>query len=96
MTFEDRGLRVFRRAPRAAGEALTGYASGETMATDPSGSKFRDFYEQVVAEAEAEGPEGVARLEALHHRFRLATFTVECELGHEVDSRESQPKPRRR
>lgn len=50
----------------------------KTMATNPSGSKFRDFYKGIVAEAEAEGPEGVARLEALHQHFRLGRKFAEA------------------
>jgi DNA-binding XRE family transcriptional regulator len=33
---------------------------------------FEDFVGAIQAEAEAEGPEAVAQLESLHHRFRLA------------------------
>jgi DNA-binding phage protein len=35
-------------------------------------TSFDDFMRQIEAEAEAEGPEAVAQLASLHHRFRLA------------------------
>jgi hypothetical protein len=43
----------------------------ETAPTNPSGSKFRDFYNKIVAEAQIEGPEAVAHLGALHRHFRI-------------------------
>jgi hypothetical protein len=39
--------------------------------TNPSGSKLRDFYAEIVAEAEAEGPKAIAELEAWRNYFRL-------------------------
>jgi len=38
--------------------------------TNPSGSSLRDFMREIRAEAEAEGPEAVAHLEALHRYYR--------------------------
>ncbi len=37
-----------------------------------SRTSFEDFMREIEAEAEAEGPDAVAQLESLHHRFRLA------------------------
>ncbi len=37
-----------------------------------SRTSFEDFMREIEAEAAAEGPEAVAQLESLHHRFRLA------------------------
>ena len=37
----------------------------QTPPTSPNGSSFRDFYNQIVAEAVAEGPEALAELEAM-------------------------------
>jgi DNA-binding XRE family transcriptional regulator len=58
------------------------------MATNPSGSKFSDFYKQVAAEAEAEGPEGVARLEALHQHFRLGRKFAEARVSKRLTQRQ--------
>src|SRR5262245_61326365 len=40
--------------------------------------KFEDFMREVEAEAQAEGPEAVAELEALHAHFRLARQIAEA------------------
>jgi len=39
-------------------------------------TSFDDFYAEVVAEAEAEGPEAVAQLRMLEDRYRLASDLI--------------------
>ncbi len=64
------------------------YPITKTMATNPTGSKFSDFYKEIVAEAEAEGPEGVARLEALHQHYRLGRKFAEARVSKKLTQRQ--------
>ena len=41
-------------------------------------TSFEEFHAQVVAEAEAEGPEAVADLHRLEDRYRLASDLIGC------------------
>ncbi len=41
---------------------------------------FEEFHAEVVAEAEAEGPEAVAHLHRLEDHFRLASDLIGCRL----------------
>ena len=43
---------------------------------DLAGTSFDDFMRDIEAEAEAEGPEAVAHLMSLQHRFQLASELV--------------------
>ncbi|MCL2449923.1 MAG: hypothetical protein FWD17_13335 [Polyangiaceae bacterium] len=53
------------------------------MSNPHTGSSFRDWYNELVAEVEAEGPEAVAEFEALHVAIRRRTHLerIERELG---------------
>lgn len=51
-------------------------------------TSFEDFLGEIHAEAEAEGPEAVAQLESLHHRFRLAGELVMLRKQRGVSQRE--------
>jgi len=42
---------------------------------------FEEFYAEVVAEAEAEGPEAVAHLHRLEDHYRLAADLIGCRLA---------------
>ena len=44
-------------------------------------TSFDDFYAEVVAEAEAEGPEAVAQLRMLEDRYRLASDLIGLRLA---------------
>ncbi len=45
------------------------------------GTKWRDYYKEIVAEAQAEGPEAVAHLEALSAYYRAHARMLEVPLG---------------
>ncbi len=55
---------------------------------DVTGTSFDDFMRDVEAEAEAEGPEAVAHLQSLHHRFRLASELVTLRKTRAVSQRQ--------
>ena len=55
---------------------------------DVAGTSFDDFMRDIEAEAEVEGPEAVAHLHSLHHRFRLASELVTLRRTRAVSQRQ--------
>ena len=52
-----------------------------------SRTSFEDFMREIEAEAAAEGPDAVAQLESLHHRFRLAGELVMLRQAQRISQR---------